>query len=114
MGDSCLLVERRVVAPTDLLTVGEHIGQPDAMVPISEKSPMTETRPAAMVTPMPWSCAAGTKCVHIMPLVVAPHTAKLPARIQNCRSFSEVRNTLMVRAAALRSATGFGTKAVAP
>ena len=36
-----------------------------------------------MVSGMPWSCAAGMKCVPTRPLVVAPQIAKPPASSQN-------------------------------
>ena len=32
---------------------------------------------------IPWSCAAGIRCVEISPFVVAPHTQNVPARSQN-------------------------------
>src|SRR4051794_12076470 len=44
---------------------------------------MVASRPAATVVGMPWSLAAGMKCVPISPLVVIPQIAKLAASSQN-------------------------------
>ena len=44
---------------------------------------MVASSPAATVVGMPWSLAAGMKCVPISPLVVMPQIAKLAASSQN-------------------------------
>ena len=44
---------------------------------------MVASSPAATVVGMPWSLAAGMKCVPINPFVVMPQIAKLPASSQN-------------------------------
>ncbi|CAB4757379.1 unannotated protein [freshwater metagenome] len=49
------------------------------------KIPTIASRPAAVVAPMPWSWAAGTKCVLIMPLVVHPQMKNVPASSQKAR-----------------------------
>lgn len=59
------------------------VNQPDAMVPAISKIPITASSEAAAVIGMPWSCAAGTKCVLTRPFVVAPQIAKVPASSQN-------------------------------
>lgn len=59
------------------------MSQPEPTVPATLKIPTSESNEAATVTGMPWSCAAGSKCVHITPFVDAPHTAKVPVSSQN-------------------------------
>ncbi len=54
-------------------------------MPTMSKTPTTASSPAAVVCAMPWSCAAGTKCVPISPLVVAPQIAKPATSAQNVR-----------------------------
>ena len=54
-------------------------------MPTMSKSPTSASRPAAVVSAMPWSCAAGMKWVPTSPLVVAPQIAKPPASSQNGR-----------------------------
>ncbi len=58
-----------------------------------------------MVSPMPWSCAAGTKCVPISPLVVAPQIAKPATSAQKVR----VRDASRSASSASRAAFGRAT-----
>lgn len=53
------------------------MNQPEAMVPTTSNTPTTASSPAAAVTGMPWSWAAGTKWVRTSPFVVAPQIAKV-------------------------------------
>ena len=66
------------------------------MVPAMSKMPTRASRPAAVVSAMPWSWADGMKWVPISPLVVAPQMAKPPARAQK----------VVVRAASRRARDG--------
>ena len=51
---------------------------------------MVASSPAATVVGMPWSLAAGMKCVPIRPLVVIPQIAKLAASSQNAGTFAPI------------------------
>ena len=48
---------------------------------------------------IPWSIAAGMKCVAINPLVVAPQIANPPASSQNVGTRAASRKTLSARPA---------------
>ncbi len=66
------------------------------------KAPITASRPAAVVGGIPWSWAAGMKCVWISPLVDQPQMKNVPTRIQNVAEWEASRNTrIAVRAAPL-------------
>ena len=54
-------------------------------MPTMSKTPTTASSPAAVVTGMPWSCAAGMKCGWTSPLVDMPQMKKPPASSQNGR-----------------------------
>lgn len=68
----------------------------------------------ALVTGMPWSWAAGVKCVHMIPFAEAPQIANSPASIQNGPVPALSRSTRTARTAAFSAGAGFGTTAVAP
>ena len=75
---------------------------------------MVASRPAATVVGMPWSLAAGMKCVPINPLVVIPQIAKLAANSQNAGARAPSRNPSNA-ARKLDAGTGVGSAAsVAP
>ena len=46
------------------------------------KTPISASSDAAGTSPIPWSCAAGIRCVPIRPVVDAPQMKKLPVRSQ--------------------------------
>ena len=53
---------------------------------------MVASSPAATVVGMPWSLAAGMKCVPINPFVVIPQIAKLAASSQKAGTRAPIRN----------------------
>jgi hypothetical protein len=59
------------------------VSQPESTVPAMSKTPTTASSPAAVVTGMPWSCAAGMKCGWTSPLVDSPQMKNPPASSQN-------------------------------
>ena len=59
------------------------VSQPEKIVPTMSNRPTSASSPAAVVVGMPWSCAAGMKCVPTSPFVDAPQIAKPPASNQN-------------------------------
>jgi hypothetical protein len=61
------------------------VSQPDAVVPTTSKTPISASRPAAVTCVIPWSCAAGIRCVETRPFVVAPQTKNVPASSQKAR-----------------------------
>ena len=63
---------------------------------------------------MPWSWAAGTKCVWTRPLVEAPQIAKVPASSQNGPVRAALTRTVRVRRAAPVTGAGLGTYARRP
>ncbi len=67
------------------------------MVPTMSRIPINANRDAAVVIGIPWSCDAGTKCVPIRPLVLAPQIAKVPARSQNTLVFDAITSTEIAR-----------------
>jgi hypothetical protein len=69
---------------------------------------------AATVVGMPWWCAAGTKWVHMTPLVDAPQIANMSASSQNGRVRAAEPSTRTARPAPPGSATGPGSVPVAP
>ncbi len=89
------------------------MSQPDAMVPAMSNSPTSASSPAAVVFGMPWSCAAGMKCVPIRPFVVAPQIAKPPASSQNCEVRDAIRSASIAAVAAL-PVRGGGTTSWSP
>ena len=58
--------------------VDRSVSQPDAIVPTTSNRPTSASSPAAVVSGMPWSWAAGMKWVAISPLVVTPQIANPP------------------------------------
>ncbi len=90
------------------------MNQPLAIVPATSNTPTSASRLAAVVTGMPWSCAAGMKCVPTRPAVVAPQIANDPASSQNALLRAASRSTRSERASALPSVTGAGGASVAP
>lgn len=82
------------------------MSQPEKIVPMMSKIPMTASSEAAAVMGMPWSCAEGTKCVRIRPLVVAPQIAKVPASSQNGPVRAASNRTRRVRLATPRAGAG--------
>ena len=52
-------------------------------MPAMSNMPTTASSPAAVVAGMPWSWAAGTKWVRMMPLVDHPRSRRSPTRAQN-------------------------------
>ncbi len=74
-------------------------------MPTMSKTPTTASSPAAVVAPIPWSWAAGTKWVPISPLVVAPQIAKPATRAQKVR----VRDASRSAVTASRPAPGRAT-----
>lgn len=90
------------------------VSQPEAMVPTMSKSPTRASSPAAVVSAMPWSCAAGTKCVPTRPLVVAPQIANPPASSQKGRVRAAAASAPSARVAAPPVAGGAATTSVAP
>ncbi len=84
------------------------MNQPDATVPATSKTPITASRPAAAVTGMPWSCAAGTKWVRTSPFVEAPQIAKVPASSQKGPVRAASARTFSARRAAPRAGAGLG------
>lgn len=63
---------------------------------------------------MPWWWAAGTKWLHMMPLVDAPQMANMPASSQNGPVRTERSSTRAVRFAAPGVGGGLRTNSVAP
>jgi hypothetical protein len=61
------------------------VSQPEKIVPATSKIPTTASSPAAVVTGMPWSCAAGMKCGCTRPFVEAPQIMNPAASSQNGR-----------------------------
>ncbi len=55
---------------------------------------------------MPWSCAAGTKWLLMMPFVVHPHTKNVPASSRNGRVQNASRSTVTACATAARALGG--------
>ena len=78
------------------------VSQPDAIVPTRSNNPIRASSPAAVVSGMPWSCAAGMKWVPIRPFVDQPQIQKVPNRIQNVRDRALWRS---VRTASLAGPT---------
>ncbi len=68
---------------------------------------------AAVVTGMPWSCAAGMKCCWTSPVVVAPQTKKPPASSQNVR-VRAARNSVPTASRAAPVRIGATTSAGVP
>ncbi len=63
------------------------------------KIPTTASSEAAAVCGIPWSWAAGMKCVPTRPLVEAPHTANDPARSQKTpRREATLSESMAIRA----------------
>ena len=58
------------------------MSQPEATVPTMSKMPISASREADVVSGIPWSCAAGMKCVPISPFVDQP-------QIQNDRNSAQ-------------------------
>ena len=69
------------------------MSQPDATVPAMSKIPTTASSPAAVVLGIPWSCAAGTKWVWMMPFVDQPQTQKVSTSAQNTQRWLAARST---------------------
>ncbi len=79
------------------------------------KTPTTASSPAAVVAGIPWSCAAGTKCVWMMPFVDQPQTQKVSTSAQNGQRRETRASVETARRAgdSVEAATG-GAAAVAP
>jgi hypothetical protein len=90
------------------------VSQPDATVPMMSNSPTSASRLAAAVSGIPWSWAAGMKCVPISPLVVAPQMAKPPASSQNGPVRAAAPSADNARRAAPREGGASGSSPVAP
>ena len=58
------------------------VSHPEKTVPAMSKMPTRASSPAAVVSGMPWSWAAGMKCVPTSPFVEIPQMAKPPASSQ--------------------------------
>ena len=78
-----------------------------------ESTPTSASRPAAVVCGMPWSWAAGMKCVPTKPLVVASQMANDPVSGQNARDRTP-RASPSRTARAAPPAVGSGSALVAP
>ena len=76
-------------------------------MPTMSKIPTTASRPAAVVSGMPWSWAEGMKWVPISPLVVAPQMANPATRAQKVRTLLARLRTCRARTAAFRRGSGF-------
>ena len=61
--------------------------------------PTRASRPAAVVWAMPWSWAAGMKCVWIRPLVDQPHTQKVRTSAQKAHDREDWRRTRIAASA---------------
>ncbi len=83
-------------------------------MPATLTTPITASSEAATVVGMPWSCAAGVKWVHMIPLVDAPQIAKVPASSQNGPVRRAANSTRSARRAASGAGTGLGLNSVAP
>ncbi len=90
------------------------MNQPEAIVPTTSKTPITASSEAAAVTGIPWSCAAGTKCVWTRPFVDAPQIAKVPASSQKGPVRAAENRTVTARLAAPGTGSGLGTNSFAP
>ena len=90
------------------------VSQPEQMVPTTSKTPTSASRLAAVVIGIPWSCAAGMKCVPTRPLVEAPQIAKPPTSNQNAGRWEANRSAPRAARAGEPAAGGGGTGAVAP
>ena len=89
------------------------MSQPEKIVPAMSKRPTTASSPAAVVTGMPWSCAAGMKCGCTSPLVDMPQMKKPPASSQNGRVLAPSTSPrTALRAAPVR--TGSTSSAAVP
>jgi hypothetical protein len=58
------------------------------------KTPTTASSPAAVVAGMPWSCAADTKWLLMIPFVVQPQTKNVPASSRKDRVQNASRSTV--------------------
>ena len=73
------------------------------------KTPISASSDAAGTSPIPWSCAAGIRCVPIRPVVDAPQMKKLPVRSQKvfeCRAVEQALDGAAERVAAGRRRIG--------
>jgi AraC-like DNA-binding protein len=77
------------------------------MVPTMSNRPTSASRLAAVVSGMPWSCAAGMKCVAMRPLVLAPQIAKPPTSSQKVPVRDAERGTDSARLAEPPTGGGF-------
>jgi hypothetical protein len=89
------------------------VSQPEKIVPAMSKRPTTASSPAAVVTGIPWSCAAGMKCGCTSPLVDIPQMKKPRASSQNGRlRAASVSPRIAARPAPVR--TGSTSSAAVP
>ena len=77
------------------------------------KTPIRASRLALVVSGMPWSWAAGMKCVPISPLVDQPQIQNVPIRIQKTRERALSRSVPRAMAAAPRSGGAAGRASAA-
>ena len=77
-------------------------------------APMSARSAAALTCAIPWSCAAGIRCVETRPFVVAPHTKNVPARSQNVRERAPARSPFSTALRAGGAAGGSSQSAGAP
>ena len=91
------------------------MSQPLATVPMMSKMPIRASSPALVDAGIPWSCAAGMKCVPIRPFVDQPQIQNVPKRIQNVRLRVFSRNApIATRAALWVGGAGLGVGPLAP
>jgi hypothetical protein len=82
------------------------------MVPAMSKMPTTASSPAAVVLGIPWSCAAGTKCVWMIPFVDHPQTQKVSTRAQNTHRRLARRSTVTATRPGERVTVAVGSAAL--
>ena len=82
------------------------MSHPLATVPAMSKIPIRASRPALVVSGMPWSCAAGMKWVPIRPLVDQPQIQNVANRIQKVRDRALSRRVPSAILAAPRDSLG--------
>jgi hypothetical protein len=78
------------------------------------KTPMSASRPAAVTWVMPWSWAAGMRCVETSPFVVAPQMKKLPASSQKVGERQASRSPFTAARKGLLGRSGTGTSTAEP
>jgi hypothetical protein len=78
------------------------------------KNPTVASKLAAVTSGIPWSIAAGIRCVPMRPLVEAPQMKKLPARSQKLPEPAPSRSPCKLVAMGLEVVVGGGAISMEP